>query len=178
VSLGLLMSTRLLKGRAGDLRTLHEALSLSSLVALAVHGLALIGDHYLHPSLVDIALPFAGSYRTFWTSLGIIGGWAMVVLGLSFYGRRWIGTARWRKLHRFTAAAWLLGLIHALGEGTDAGRLWFMAMVGAVVVPALVLLATRLRGPRSGAEDGVSSRGGGEPPSRRTRRRPATIAFR
>lgn len=178
VSLGLLMSTRLLKGRGGDLRTLHEALSLSSLAALVVHGLALIGDHYLHPSLVDIAVPFAGSYRTLWTSLGIIGGWAMVVLGLSFYARRWIGTARWRKLHRFTAAAWLLGLIHALGEGTDAGRLWFMAMVGAVVVPALVLLATRLRGARSRAEDGVSSRGGGAPPSRRTRRHPATIAFR
>ena len=51
---------------------------------------------------------------------------------------------RWRKLHRFTALAWLLGLVHALGEGTDAGQLWFLAMVALVAIPALALLATRL----------------------------------
>lgn len=73
----------------------------------------------------------------------------MIVLGLSFYARRWIGTARWRKLHRFTAAAWLLGLIHALGEGTDAGQLWFLAMVGTVVLPALALLTRRLWEPQA-----------------------------
>ena len=56
---------------------------------------------------------------------------------------------RWRKLHRFTALAWLLGLVHALGEGTDAGQLWFLAMIAMVAIPALALLATRLA--RSGA---------------------------
>ena len=144
VSLGLLMSTKLLRGRGADLRVTHEALSLTAMVALVVHGVTLIGDRYLHPSLLDVAVPFAGSYRTFWTSLGIIGGWGMVLLGLSFYARRRIGTQRWRKLHRFTALAWLMGLGHSLGEGTDAGQLWFLAMIGIVVIPALMLLATRV----------------------------------
>jgi DMSO/TMAO reductase YedYZ heme-binding membrane subunit len=67
----------------------------------------------------------------------------MILLGLGFYARRRIGVQRWRKLHRFTALAWLLGLVHALGEGTDAGQVWFLAMIGIVVIPALVLLATR-----------------------------------
>lgn len=147
VSLGLLMSTKLLKGRGGDLRAAHEALSLATITAIVVHGVALLGDKYLHPSLLDIAVPFAGSYKTFWTTLGIVGGWGMIVLGLAFYARRRIGTARWRKLHRFTALAWLLGLGHALGEGTDAGQLWFLAMVGIVVAPALALLATRYYSP-------------------------------
>ncbi len=44
------------------------------------------------------------------------------VLGLSYYARARIGVQRWRRLHRFAALAWLLGLVHALGEGTDAGQ--------------------------------------------------------
>jgi sulfoxide reductase heme-binding subunit YedZ len=144
VSAGLLMSTKLLKGRTTDLRAAHDTLALGTIVAIAVHGLALLGDQFLHPSIADIAIPFVSSYKTIWTSLGIVSGWALAVLGLSYYARRWIGAGRWRKLHRFTALAWLAGLAHALGEGTDAGQLWFLAMNAMVAIPALALLVTRL----------------------------------
>ena len=146
VSLGLLMSTKLLRRRGPDLIAAHEVLSLATIVAIAVHGLALLGDQYLHPSLADIAIPFVGSYKSVWTSLGIVSGWGLILLGISYYARSRIGAKRWRKLHRFTAAAWLLGLAHALGEGTDAGQLWFLSMVAIVVIPALGLLAARLTG--------------------------------
>ena len=62
--------------------------------------------------------------------MGIVGGWMMIILGLSFYARGRIGQQRWRKLHRFTALAWILGLAHSLGEGTDAGKLWFLVATG------------------------------------------------
>src|SRR5579885_1280226 len=84
VSAGLLMSTKLLKGRTSDLRATHDTLSLATIVAIVVHGVALVGDGVLHPSIVDIALPFAWSYETFWTSLGIVSGWALILLGLSY----------------------------------------------------------------------------------------------
>jgi len=144
VSLGLLMSTKLLKGRTADLRVAHDTLALATILAIVVHGLSLLGDSFLHPSLLDISIPFVSGYKTFWTSLGIVGGWGLTLLGLSYYARRWVGAVRWRKLHRFTALAWLAGLVHALGEGTDAGQLWFLAMVALVAIPALALLATRL----------------------------------
>ena len=57
-----------------------------------------------------------------------------------------IGQRGWRTLHRFTALAWLAGLVHSLGEGTDAGEAWFVAAVAIVVAPALALLAVRMRG--------------------------------
>ena len=38
---------------------------------------------------------------------------------------------------------WVLSIAHALGEGTDAGRLWFLAAAGIVIVPAALLLAVR-----------------------------------
>jgi sulfoxide reductase heme-binding subunit YedZ len=149
VSAGLLMSTKLLKGRISELRPAHDTLALATIVAIVVHGVALLGDQFLHPSIADIAIPFVSSYKTFWTALGIVGGWGLTLLGLSYYARRYVGAARWRKLHRFTALAWLAGLVHALGEGTDAGQVWFLAMTALVAIPALALLATRLA--RSGA---------------------------
>jgi sulfoxide reductase heme-binding subunit YedZ len=143
VSLGLMMSTRLLKRRGLDLRTTHEALSLAALVALAVHAFSLLGDSYLRPTFLDVTVPFVSSYKTAWMSIGIIAGWGFAFLGLSYYWRARIGVARWRKLHRLTALMWLGGLFHTLGMGTDAGSIWFLAMIGIVVVPALILLAGR-----------------------------------
>ncbi len=43
-------------------------------------------------------------------------------------------------MHRFTALAWIMGVAHSLGEGSDAGQAWFLAMTAIVVVPPLVLL--------------------------------------
>jgi sulfoxide reductase heme-binding subunit YedZ len=140
VCLGLLMSQRTVKGHRLDLRVAHEALSLATLVALVVHGLTLIGDGYLRPSIGDVAVPFLSSYKTLWTGTGIIAFWVLAALGISYYARRWIGVQRWRKLHRCTALAWLMGIAHSLGEGTDAGQTWFLAMTAIVVLPPLVLL--------------------------------------
>lgn len=134
----------LVRGRSALLRTLHESLSLAALAALAVHALALLGDGYLHPSLLDVTVPLAGDYRPFWTALGIVGAYGMAALSLSYYARRRIGVARWRTLHRFVAVFWLLGAIHTLGAGTDAGQLWFLVLFAAVVVPPLALLALRI----------------------------------
>lgn len=162
VSAGLLMSTKLLRRRGPDLLATHEILSLSAIVAIVVHGVSLLGDQYLRPTVADIAIPFVSGYKTGWTTLGIIAGWGLVLLGLSYYARRRIGAARWRSLHRFTALVWMAGVAHSLGEGTDAGQAWFLAMVAIVVVPALILLIVRLAGGRGQAQP--RPRHGGESP--------------
>jgi sulfoxide reductase heme-binding subunit YedZ len=143
VGLGLSMSLRLVRGRATDLRVVHEALSLATMVALVVHAASLLGDAYLKPSVADIAVPFASGYREPWMAIGIVSGWAILLLGLSYYFRNRIGAARWRRLHRFTSVAWLLGIAHSLGEGTDAGLTWFVVAIGVVGAPAAVLLILR-----------------------------------
>jgi sulfoxide reductase heme-binding subunit YedZ len=149
VAAGLLMGTRLVRGtRAGDLRALHEVLSIATLVSIAVHAFSLLGDVYLRPSVLDVLVPFVGGHHRVWTSLGIIAGWSLAALGLSYYARRRIGTSRWRTAHRFTALAWVAGIVHSIGEGTDAGQAWFVAMIGIVVVPTLALLIARLAGVR------------------------------
>jgi sulfoxide reductase heme-binding subunit YedZ len=151
VAAGLTMGTRLVRGtRAGDLRVLHEVLSLGTIVALAVHALSLLGDAFLHPSPADVLIPFVSPYHRWWTALGLLAGWGLTLLGLSYYARHLIGQARWRTAHRFTALAWLMGLGHSLGEGTDAGTTWFLALVALATVPPLLLLVARLAGVRRG----------------------------
>jgi len=146
---------------AVDARVLHEALSLATLIAIAVHGLALLGDSYLHPTVLDISIPFDGSYRPLWTGIGIVAGWGLAALGLSYYARARIGQARWRYLHRFTAAFWAMGIAHTLGAGTDASEPWLIVALLAPTVPALVLLVRRMADlPAVRAAWGLSDRQG------------------
>lgn len=146
VGAGLLIGSRGggLRGFGGDTKALHEALSLATLVAIAVHGVALLGDHYLHPSIFEISIPFTSAYRSFWTGIGIAAGWGLAALGLSYYARAWVGQSRWRSLHRFTALFWIFAIAHSLGSGTDAGQPWFLLTLLVTATPALLLLAAKL----------------------------------
>jgi sulfoxide reductase heme-binding subunit YedZ len=143
VGVGLTMGGKLIRGGGADRRSLHEILSLSTMVAIAVHGLALLGDTYFAFTPLNVAVPFLAPYRNLFTSVGIVAGWGMVILGLSYYVRRRIGLSRWKTIHRFTAVAWLLGLIHAFADGTDAGKLWFVVLIALTAAPAMVLLIVR-----------------------------------
>jgi sulfoxide reductase heme-binding subunit YedZ len=158
VGLGLTMGGKLVRGAAAERRAIHEILSLSVLMAIAVHGLALVGDSWLHPSLLDVTVPFAAPYKTLYTSLGIIAGWGLAILGLAFYARRRIGASRWKSIHRFTAVAWLLALVHTFTEGSDVGRPWFIALIALTAAPALVLLVVRHVRPAKRAR--AATRGG------------------
>jgi len=146
VAAGLLISGRgtTRKGLGGDAKALHEALSVAALVAIAVHGAALLGDHFLHPTIFDISIPFTGGYRPIWTGIGITAGWALAALGLSYYARGWVGQSRWRSLHRFTALFWILGIAHSIGSGTDATEPWFLLLLVVSTAPAAVLLLGKL----------------------------------
>jgi methionine sulfoxide reductase heme-binding subunit len=130
--------------RRRALVAIHEQTALASLIAIAVHGLALLGDGFLKPGLAGIAIPFVIDFKPVFVGLGIIGGYLAAALGLSFYARRRIGGKRWRNLHRATPLVYVLGLIHTLGAGTDAGSTWLRAFMLATAVPAVALLVARL----------------------------------
>lgn len=143
VGLGLAMASKLVRGPGVPARVkrLHEATALTALIAIAAHGLVLLGDSYLRPNLTDLVLPFAMANQPLWTGVGIIGGWLAAILGLSFYVRRWIGPSLWRRMHRWTLAVYVLAVVHTLGSGTDAGSSWLLLVLIATALP-IVFLAT------------------------------------
>jgi sulfoxide reductase heme-binding subunit YedZ len=133
VALGLVMGGKL-AGRPGANQTLfaiHEQVAVTALVAVAIHGVTLLGDSWLNPGPGGIALPFTMAYRPLWTGFGIIAGWLAALLGLSFYARRMIGARLWRRAHRLTIVVFGLAVAHTLGAGTDATTLWlYLSVVG------------------------------------------------
>jgi methionine sulfoxide reductase heme-binding subunit len=149
VVIGLAMAAKVL--RRPNLKRaaarLHEHLALIALAAIAVHGLALLGDQWLKPGWRGITIPFALSYRPGFTGIGIIAGYLALLLGPSFYLRRRIGARRWRKLHRATVIVWLLSVVHALGAGSDGAKPWLRAVVLAPLAPIVFLLVVRALGP-------------------------------
>jgi sulfoxide reductase heme-binding subunit YedZ len=145
VLLGLALAARVVRrpGLKRAVARLHEHVALTALGAIAVHGLSLLGDHWLNPGLRGIAVPFALGYRPRFTGMGIIAGYFAVLVGPSFYIRRRLGAARWRRLHRATIAVWVLSVIHTLGAGSDASRPWLRCLVLAPVLPIVYLLVLR-----------------------------------
>jgi sulfoxide reductase heme-binding subunit YedZ len=149
VALGLATAARVTPRRSTRrLRRLHEHLALVGLLAIAAHGLTLLGDPWLHPGPVAITVPFTLSYRPVATGVGVIAGYATALLGLSFYIRRRIGPPLWRKLHRLTVLAYLLAVAHTLTAGTDASTPWLRALVLATALPIAALFVVRTAGIR------------------------------
>jgi len=155
VFVGLTLSTRLLKGPGMSrwLAAAHEQAALGGLVAIAVHGVTLLGDPFLNPGVKGIAVPFAIDFKTLWVGLGILGGYLAALTGLTFYARKRIGVARWRKLHRLTIVAYGLSLVHTIQAGTDfqAGS-WARLAILAPALPIMVLFGERMLAGRAKAK--------------------------
>jgi sulfoxide reductase heme-binding subunit YedZ len=149
VALGLAMAAKAFRqpGVPRVLLAVHEHAALAALVAIAVHGITLLGDRWLHPGLTGIAVPFAMDYRPLFTGLGIVAGYLAAILGLTFYARRRLGTKRWRKAHRFTPLVYLLAVGHALGAGSDPR--WVAVLLVASATPVLYLGVLRALPPVS-----------------------------
>ncbi|HEU4737901.1 MAG TPA: ferric reductase-like transmembrane domain-containing protein [Solirubrobacterales bacterium] len=156
VGIGLAMASKVMRGPglSRKLMALHEHTALAGLIAIAVHGIALIGDSWLKPGVAGVTVPFVIDYRPFFTGLGIIAGYLALLLGLSFYLRQRIGAKLWRKAHRATVAVWALGLIHAIGAGSDTTAIWFRWWVIAttpLIGGLLVIRVLESRAPKEAA---------------------------
>ena len=151
VGVGLAMAGRVSRrpALARALMSVHRQTALVGLVAIAVHGITLLGDRFLKPSIGDIVLPFTSAHEPLWTGLGVTGGWLAAILGLSYWIRNRIGAGLWRKLHRATILVYVLSVAHTLGAGTDASEPWMRVLLVATGAPVLFLFVMRLLTPRS-----------------------------
>jgi len=149
VVLGLVMSGRIMRkpGRAAKLLAIHEQLALGGLLAIAIHGITLLGDAFLNPGVRGILVPGLIDYRPLWVGLGIGSGYLGAALGLSYYGRRRIGPRLWRKAHRATIVVYVLAVLHTLGAGTDASTPWLRWWLLLTVPLVAILLAVRMTEP-------------------------------
>ncbi|WP_436536877.1 ferric reductase-like transmembrane domain-containing protein [Actinoplanes sp. HUAS TT8] len=120
---------------------LHRNASLLAVVFLAGHVLSLLLDPYAQLKVLDLVLPFAGSYRPFWLGLGTVAVDLVLAMVVTSLLRRRLGVRTWRIVHWLAYLCWPVALMHGLGTGTDRGTwwLWAISMACAAIVAAAVV---------------------------------------
>ena len=135
----------------------HRGVSLLTCAFLAVHIATTLLDGYAPIRVVDVVLPFTGSYRPLWLGLGALALDLLVALIVTSLLRARIGLRTWRAVHWAAYACWPIALMHGLGTGSDVRAGWLtwtaLVCVAVVVLAITVRLADEqtTRGARTGA---------------------------
>src|SRR5581483_7775452 len=85
---------------------LHRSVTLLATVFLALHIATVVGDSYVSVSLLDVVVPWVGSYHPFWLGLGTVALDLVVALTVTSLLRGRIGHRTWRALHWLAYACW------------------------------------------------------------------------
>ena len=149
LTLGLAISMRWLHSLLHPVATayLHKILALLTVVFLVLHLTGLALDSYLHIGLDQSLVPFAvASYRTFWTGLGTIVLYTMVLVVVTAYLATKIGYKAWRTIHYLTFAIFGISLVHGFMSGTDSSSLWMQLVYLGTGLIVVILMVIRFLG--------------------------------
>jgi hypothetical protein len=151
-ALGLALSTRLLGGPRGKmLLGWHQTLMWTAFGMVVLHGAALLFDPTIHFGLAAVLVPGSAPWRPIPVAAGIVTGWLMLVVALSFHVRRRMGQRRWRLMHYATFGAFGIGLYHALNVGSDLTGDRGLIFAGLCTAPLVWLTYARILMPRGQA---------------------------
>ena len=150
VTLGLMVSTKLLQPRwQKTLFGWHQTLIWTTLAMLVLHGGAILLDPVMRFGPAAIVVPGVAPWRPVTVAAGIVAGYLMLALALSFRLRRRIGQRRWRILHYGSFPAFALALGHALHAGTDLTGTTGLVFGAIALAPVLWLTFARILMPRA-----------------------------
>ncbi len=150
---GLLLSTRVLGGRPRPawLFDLHRFLGGATVTFTAVHVLAILLDDYVHFGLVEVLVPFTGTWHPAAVAWGIVAMYVLVAVELTSLARTRISTRLWRRVHTASFAMFALGSIHAITAGTDASGGVYRTVVLGVCAVVVALTVARVASRRPAA---------------------------
>jgi predicted ferric reductase len=123
----------------------HRFAALAGTLLVTLHVTLLFLDPYAQLRVVDFVVPFLGAYRPLWQGLGTLALDLLLVIVVSSLLRHRVGVRAFRAVHWLTYALWPIALAHALGNGTDAYRVWFLAFAGCCGLTVAIALGWRLR---------------------------------
>ena len=125
---------------------LHRNISLLVVAMLVAHASAAIIDGYVDLTWMDAAVPGFAGYEPLWEAFGAIALDLTLLTVATSLMRHRFGLKRWRAIHLTTYLAWVCGLVHGLGIGTDQRSTWSVAItticIGLVVGAGILRLAT------------------------------------
>ena len=143
---GLLLSTKILDVLLHRPVTyaLHQDLASVGILFAVLHIGALLFDHFVPFTLIDVIVPFIGPYRPLAIAAGQLAIITVVVVTGSFYVRRRIGQKRWRSIHVLAFIAFIAVTAHGIAAGTDTSMPWAFAIYVGAAATVAFLLGVRL----------------------------------
>jgi predicted ferric reductase len=123
----------------------HRFAALAGTLLVVAHTTLLFLDPYAQLRLVDFVVPFLGAYRPLWQGLGTVAFDVLVVVIVTSLTRHRIGLRMFRMVHWVSYGLWPIALAHAIGNGTDALRVWFLAFAGCCALAVVAAVVWRLR---------------------------------
>ena len=151
---GLALSTKISNGRPKPnwILDLHRFLGGLALVFTGVHVGSLILDSYVHFGLVEVLVPFTGTWHPAAVAWGVIGLYVLLAVELTSLARKRISKRLWRMTHFLSFPLFLLTTVHALSAGTDRHTFLLRASIASATALVTALTFVRLskaeRGPR------------------------------
>lgn len=123
----------------------HRFVALAGTLLVMLHMGLLFLDPYAKLRIIDFVVPFLGSYRPLWQGLGTAAFDLVIVVIVTSLLRDRLGLRVFRAVHWSTYLLWPVALAHALGNGTDTGRIWFQAFAGCCALMVAAVVVWRLR---------------------------------
>jgi predicted ferric reductase len=124
----------------------HQFVSSIALVLLGVHVGGVLLDRFVPFHPLDIVIPLHSAFRPVAVAFGIVAMYLAVVVLVSSWMRKRIGTMLWRRLHGLAAPAFTLSMAHGIFTGTDTIRPWmwwiYVASGGTVLFLVMVRALT------------------------------------
>ena len=124
---------------------LHRTAALLGTALVGIHLLTLLADPHAQLRLVDFVVPFLGVYRPFWLGLGTLAVDLLAAVVVTSVLRHRLGPRPFRLVHWAAYGLWPIALIHGLGNGTDSGRPWLLAVAALCTCAVAGSVAWRLR---------------------------------
>jgi len=142
---GLLLSTKILDrvSHRPVSYTLHQDLAGIGVALALVHAATLMLDKSVPFSPAELVVPFTGPYRPLWVGLGQLTLGVSLLVLLSFYVRKRIGTRTWRSIHYLAFLAFIGATVHGLMAGSDTSAKWVYG--GYLTLTAVVVFLTTYR---------------------------------
>jgi len=143
--MGLVLSLRLHSPRWPRFVTteLHRFVTLTALVFVGLHTVAVYVDPYMRFSAAAVLVPFHSPYRPLGMALGITASWLLLAVWISSQLQRRIGWRSWRRLHYGAFAVYALAVVHTIVLGEDTTSAWGRWLVIGSVLVVTCLAAAR-----------------------------------
>ncbi len=145
VAWGLLATTSIVTKRVSKPTStlFHQFVATVGVVLLAAHMALLVIDRFMPFKPVDVLLPMHTTYRPWATAAGVLAMYGVVIVLVSSWLRKPLGTKVWRAIHLVAVPAFTLALAHGVFAGSDAQRWWMWGMYAVTGLFVVFLVIVR-----------------------------------